>query len=133
MKTRGISIPPHLQRCLIGIPPTVIPPHLISIDIPTVTDTVEEDSGALDIIANAVVTYPNSPLADPHIGQLAASIGIFLEFFQGFNHLPVGVGIELAEVSAKAIRDDKIVARHVMSASFPDALSLRDPDGARLS
>jgi hypothetical protein len=132
MNARGISIPPHPQRCLIGILPTVIPPHLISIDIPTVTDTVEEDSGALDIIANAVVTYPNASLAGPHISQLAASKGIFLEFFQGFNHPLVGDGIESAEVSAEAIRDDKIVARHVMSASFPDALSPRDLDGARL-
>ncbi len=115
-----------------GILLTVIPPHLISIDIPTVTDTVEEDLGALDIIANAVVTYPNSPLADPHIGQLVASIGSLLKFFQGFNHPPVGVGVESAKVSAEAIRDNKVVARHVMRASFPDALSPRDPDGARL-
>ena len=97
------------------------------------TDTVEEDSGALDIIANAVVTYSNSPLAGPNISQLAASKGIFLEFFQGFNHPPVSIGIESAEVSAEAIRDDKIVGRHVMSASFPDALWLRDPDGDRPS
>jgi hypothetical protein len=87
-----------------------------------VTDTVEEDSGALDSLAKAVVTHSNSPLTNPHIGQLAASIGSFLEIFRGFNHPPVGVGIESAEVSAEAIRDDKIVVRHVMSASFPDAL-----------
>jgi hypothetical protein len=64
--------------------------------MPTVTDAVEEDSGARDIIASAVVTYSNSPLAGPHISQLTASKGIFLEFFQGFNHPPVGIGIEPA-------------------------------------
>jgi hypothetical protein len=67
-----------------------------------VTDAVEEDAGALDIIANAEITYPDSPLADPHIGQLAASIEILLEFFQSFDHPPVGVGVKSAEVSAEA-------------------------------
>jgi hypothetical protein len=71
----AIAIPRHLKRGLIGLLPPVIPPHLISIDIPTVTNAVEEDAGALDIIANAVITYSDSPLADPYIGQLAASIG----------------------------------------------------------
>jgi hypothetical protein len=108
-------------------------PHSISIDIPTVAYAVEEDSGTLDIITDAVVTYPNSSLAGLHIGQLAALKRIFLEFFQGFNYPPVSVGIKLAKVSAEAIRDDKIVARHAMSVSFSDALWLRDPGGDRPS
>jgi hypothetical protein len=41
--------------------------------------TIEKDSLALNIIANAIVTHPHSPLTNSDIGQLAALTGVLLK------------------------------------------------------
>jgi hypothetical protein len=73
------------------------------------------------IIANAVVTHPNSPLADPYTGQVAALMGIFLKRLQCLKHALMYVGVKPAKVATEAVRDDKTVARHVTGVSFLDA------------
>jgi hypothetical protein len=51
----------------------------LAVDVLSVADAVEKNLIPLDIIADAIVAHPNSPLPDRDIGELAALLGGFLE------------------------------------------------------
>jgi hypothetical protein len=77
---------------------------------------VEQNCFAFDVVADAVVTHAEAPLADGDMGELASLRGVVLEAFERFKDSPMGLGIEPAQVTAKAVGNDETVARHVRSA-----------------
>ena len=59
----------------------------IAIDVPAMTYPVEEDPGALDVIADAVIADAQPPLTDPHIRQ-ATSRGLSMNGTENWDTLP---------------------------------------------
>jgi hypothetical protein len=76
----------------------------------------------LNIVANAIITHPHSPLSNPDISQLAALTGVLLKRLQHLKDAPMHTGVESPKVATEAIRDDELVARHVKNASSPGVL-----------
>jgi hypothetical protein len=68
----------------------------ITVDFPSVSYAVEQNLFALDVVADAVVTYTDTPLADCNMAQFASLVRIVLEFFQHRKDPPMGFSIESA-------------------------------------
>ena len=94
----------------------------IPVDVSPVANPVEEDPITFDVVADAVVADAHPPLADRHIGQRAALIGVLLQSFKGIKHAPMGLGVEPAQITAEAIGDDECKAGHTRRASSPGVL-----------
>ena len=77
---------------------------------------IKQNFFGLDVVADTVVTHAGAPLANDDIGELASLRGVVLEAFERFKDPPMGLGIEPAQVTAKAVGNDETVARHVRSA-----------------
>ena len=88
----------------------------VAVNIPSVAYAVEQNLFAFDVVTDAVVTHADTPLADGDMRQFASLIRTGLETFEHGQYPPMGVGIEPAQVTAKAVGNDETVARHVRSA-----------------
>jgi hypothetical protein len=105
----------------------------ISVNVSPVADAVEQDTIPLDVVANAIVTHPHSPLTNPDIGQLAPLTGILLKHLQHLKDPPMHTGVESPKVATEAIRDDECKAGHTRRVSSPGAPWRGGPGGDPLS
>jgi hypothetical protein len=87
----------------------------VAVNVPAMTHTVEQNLFTFNVIADAVVTYTDTPLADGNIGKLASLVGVALEVFKHHKYPPVSLRIESAHIATEAVGNDEAVARHVRS------------------